>query len=59
MGKGKKRSSTEVLETDAGFFDDLRQMEREVLMRHGDKEALALVDAEWAKAKAEAQADDE
>lgn len=52
-------SKQEILETDEGFFDDLRQMEREVLMNHGDMEALAMIDAEWAKAKEEALADDE
>ncbi len=46
IGGADRLSNTEVLETDAGFFDDLRQMEREVPMNIGDEKALALVDEE-------------
>lgn len=48
-----------VIETDGGFFDDLRDMERRILTERGDAEALAILDAEETEANAEDDADDE
>jgi hypothetical protein len=47
------------IETDGSFFDDLRSMERRILTERGDTEALAILDAEDAKANTEDDADDE
>jgi hypothetical protein len=40
-------------ETDAGFFDNMRKMERDTLTKLGDKEALAILDEEERQAKEE------
>lgn len=42
-------------ETEEKFFADLRQMERENLIRMGDAEALAILDQEQAELDAEAE----
>lgn len=52
----KQEEMAQVLESDAGFFEWLRQMERKNLMELGDMEAVAMVDAQWEKSKEEARA---
>ena len=44
MKKAQKDYS--VIETDGTFFEDMRKMERRILEKYGDKEALAILDAE-------------
>lgn len=42
-------------ETDGSFFEDMRQMERDILTRNGDTEGLAALDALAEAAAAEAE----
>lgn len=51
---GEKQTDYLAMETDGKFFDDMRQMERDVLARMGDTEALAILDREQAEREAEA-----
>jgi len=41
--------------TDGDFFDQMRKIERDALIKAGDKEALAILDEEERKAKEEAE----
>lgn len=52
---GEKPVDHLALETDGKFFADMRQMERDVLTKLGDTEALALLDQEEAQLAEEAE----
>ncbi len=42
----KKTEDYLVRETDGTFFENMRQMERRILTKYGDTEALAILDEE-------------
>ena len=48
-----------IIETDGDFFEMLRKMERDVHIKNGDKEALAYLDEEERKRKAELAKDED
>ncbi len=52
MGKQKDYLA---METDGKFFDDLREMERQILIKHEDWEGLAELEAEYRELDAEAE----
>lgn len=52
MGKQKDYLA---METDGKFFDDMREMERQILIKHEDWEGLAELEAEYRELDAEAE----
>ena len=55
----KKAKDDCIIETDGDFFEMLRKMERDVHIKNGDKEALAYLDEEERKRKAELEKDED
>lgn len=46
-------------ETDAGFFADMRKMERDIHIKNGDKEALAILDEEERREREELEKEEQ
>lgn len=57
--KKSKKNNDAIIETDGTFFQDLRDMEKRILRKRGDTEALAIIEEEERKAEAEAEAEED